>query len=101
MRYLNYCEIKLDEIAALAILQALTLHPLVETALFQGCFQGFRTEGRALAQLVTNTRSLVLLDLVGFPFAIYIGGISCTYIVALELLSIGRSWRYRVLFRFS
>ncbi|KAF4323185.1 hypothetical protein BBO99_00002767 [Phytophthora kernoviae] len=63
LRYLNYRENKLEEVAALAVLRALKTHSVVETALFQACFGGEPTIGTALGQLVLSTRSLATLDL--------------------------------------
>ncbi|KAL3672659.1 hypothetical protein V7S43_001954 [Phytophthora oleae] len=63
IRYLNYRENKLDEVAALEILRALTVSSSVETVLFQDCFESESTVGSALGQLTKNTHSLVTLDL--------------------------------------
>ncbi|CEG39051.1 protein nlrc3 [Plasmopara halstedii] len=63
IRYLNYRENKLDEVAALAVLGALKSHSVLETALFQDCFGADTTVGSALAELIANTQSLTTLDL--------------------------------------
>ncbi|EEY69725.1 ATP-binding Cassette (ABC) Superfamily [Phytophthora infestans T30-4] len=63
LRYLNYRENKLDEVAALAILRALKTCSFLETALFQDCFGGESTVGSALGQLLSTADSLVSLDL--------------------------------------
>ncbi|KAG2998273.1 hypothetical protein PC118_g1381 [Phytophthora cactorum] len=67
IRYLNYRENKLDEVAALAILRALKVSCFVETALFQDCFGGESAVGSALGQLAKTTRTLLTLDLSHCP----------------------------------
>ncbi|KAG7388146.1 ATP-binding cassette sub- C member 8 [Phytophthora pseudosyringae] len=67
IRFLNYRENKLDEVAAVAVLRALKVSSFVEIALFQDCFGGESTVGGALGQLTKTTRSLVTLDLSHCP----------------------------------
>ncbi|ETN05307.1 hypothetical protein PPTG_23495 [Phytophthora nicotianae INRA-310] len=67
IRYLNYRENKLDEVAALATVRALKASSFLETALFQDCLGGESIVGSALGQLVKTTRTLVTLDLSHCP----------------------------------